>query len=71
VSGGAVGGAVVCHQALDRDAVGAVEANGTAQEADDGLGLLVGKHLDVGEAGGVVDADMHALPARPGAALAL
>ena len=28
-------------------------------------GLLVGEHLDVGEPGGVVDADMDVLPAEP------
>ena len=59
----AVGGAVVGHHALDLDAVGGVEGDRAAQERDRGRGLLVGEDLDVGQAGGVVDADVHELPA--------
>ena len=35
---------------------------GALQEASRGLRPLVGEHLDVGEAGGVVDADVAELP---------
>ena len=37
--------------------------DGAAQEADRRYRLLVLEHLDVGEPGGVVDADVHVLPA--------
>ena len=37
--------------------------NRSAQEGDGGDGLLVLEHLDVGQAGRVVDADMDVLPA--------
>jgi hypothetical protein len=43
--------------------VRAVEGDRPPQEADRGGRLLVGQDLDVGEAGGVVDADVDALPA--------
>ena len=41
-----------------------VERAGSPQERDGGDRLLVGQHLGVGQAGGVVDADMHKLPAN-------
>jgi hypothetical protein len=37
--------------------------DGAAQEADRGERLLVGEHFDVGQAGGIVDGDVHELPA--------
>jgi hypothetical protein len=58
-----LGRAVVSHQALHTDAVGVVEAQRAAKEADRGGGLLVGEDLNVGQAGGIVDADVHVLPA--------
>ena len=45
------------------DAVAAVEGDGAAQKAGGGRGPLVCEHLDVGEPGGVIDADVHELPA--------
>ena len=53
------------------DAVGGVEGDRAAQEADRGRGLLVGEHLDVGQAGGVIDADVHEFPAAARAAPAV
>jgi len=43
--------------------VRAVKGDGSLQKADRGLGLLVCEDLDVGETGGVVDADVDALVA--------
>src|SRR5215211_11179 len=63
MDGGAVAGAVIAHHALHGDAVAGVERDGAAQEPDRGRGLLVAENLHVGQAGGVVDADMHELPA--------
>ena len=63
VDRGAVGGAVVGDQPLDGDAVAGVVRDRAAQEPDRGGGLLVGEDLDVGQAGGVVDRDVHELPA--------
>jgi hypothetical protein len=63
VQGGAIAGAVVAHYALNGDAVAGVERDSSSQEADGGGGFLVGEDLDVGQAGGVVDADVHELPA--------
>ena len=63
VNGRAVGGAVVGDHALDGDAVAAVERDGAAQERDCGGGLLVAEDFDVGQAGAVVDGDVHELPA--------
>jgi hypothetical protein len=40
------------------------EADGAAQEADRGAGLLVRQDLGVSQPGGVVDGDVHAFPAR-------
>src|SRR6185312_10365773 len=51
------------EQALGFDAVAAVEADCAAEKRDRGLGLLVAQNLDVGQARGVIDADMHVLPA--------
>ena len=48
----------------------AVERDRAAQKPGDGHGLLVGEHFDVGQAGGVVDADMHVIPAGALAAVA-
>ena len=42
-----------------------VKRDGAAQERDRGAGLLVGQHLGVGQARGVIDRDMHKLPANP------
>ena len=50
-------------QLLDGDAVAAVERASAAQEPDRGGGLLVGEDFGVGQAGGVVDRDVHELPA--------
>ena len=36
------------------------------EEPDGGDGAFVGEDLDVGEAGGVIDADVDGFPARPG-----
>src|SRR4051794_763841 len=58
VDGGAVGRAVVGHHPLDVDAVAAVERERALEERDRGGGLLIGEHLDVGQAGSVVDADV-------------
>ncbi len=43
--------------------------DGAAKEADRGGGLFVSKDFDVGQAGGVVDRDVHELPALLVAAL--
>ncbi len=67
----AVGRAVIRHHALDRDAVAVVERDRAAQEADGCGGFLVGQDLDVGQAGGVIDADVDELPAGGAAAAAL
>ena len=53
-----------------------VEQDRASEEADRGDGLLVGKDFDVGQAGRVVDRDMHRLPAadvrrRPSASVRL
>jgi hypothetical protein len=54
---------VVGHQPLDGYAVAGVVLDGAAQEADRGEGLLVREDFDVGQAGGVVDGDVHVVPA--------
>ena len=66
----AVTGAVVAHHALDGDPVGGVEGDRSPQEAGGGGASLVVEHFDVGQARGVVDADMHELPTLRGAAAA-
>jgi len=63
VDRGDVGGAVVGQDALDVDAVAAVERDRAAQEADRGGGFFVGEHFGVGQSGGVVDGDVHEVPA--------
>ena len=45
------------------DAVGGEVGDRAAEEADRGRRFLVLEHLDVGEPGGVVDADVDVLPA--------
>ena len=60
---GAVGGAVVGHDPLDGDVVAGVEGDGSFEELDGGGGFLVAVDFDVGQAGGVVDADVDELPA--------
>src|SRR5689334_828362 len=63
MGGRAVGRAIVGHQPLDRDPVRSVEGHRSPQEADDGLRLLVGQHLGIGQAGGVIDANVNPVPA--------
>ena len=58
----AITGAVVAHHALHRDPVAGVESDRAAQESRCGGALLVCEHLDVGQASGVIDADVHELP---------
>src|SRR5260221_14674402 len=58
---GAVGGAVVCQDPLDFDAVAVVEGNGAAKEANRGRGLLVGEDFGVGEPAVIVDGDVDEL----------
>jgi hypothetical protein len=59
----AVAGAVVAHHALDAAAVTAIERDRAVQEADGRRCLLVRQDFDVGQARGVIDTDMHELPA--------
>src|SRR5918999_5693461 len=66
-----IAGAVVAHHALHGDPVAGVEPDRAAQEARGGHALLVREYLDVGQARGVVDADVHKLPAGDAAALAV
>ena len=62
----AVGRAVVGQQAFDNDPVTAEEGHRPAQERARRRRLLVGQHLGVGQPGGVIDRDLHELPAdRP------
>src|SRR5579875_2363962 len=65
-----IGGAVVGHEPLDDDPVGAVEGHGAPQEADGACRLLVVENLGVGKAGSVIDTDVHELPAAATGALA-
>src|SRR5260221_374261 len=62
---GAVGGAVVCQDPLDFDAVAVVEGNGAAKEAIRGRGLLVGEDFGVGEPAVIVDGDVDELIPHP------
>jgi hypothetical protein len=71
VHGGAVGAAVVGHQPPDPDPVAPVEGDRPAQEGDAGPRLRVAQDLDVGQAGGVIDADVDELPAGAAGALPL
>ena len=68
VHGGDVGRAVVGQHALDRDAVAGVEGDRATQKPDGRCGPLVVEDLGVGQARGIVDGDVHELPARPAAA---
>jgi hypothetical protein len=63
VRGGDVGRAVVGEDALDRDAVAFIERDRSAQKPDRGAGLLVCEDFDVGQTGGVINTDVHGLPA--------
>ena len=58
-----VGGAVVGHHPLNRDAVAREERDDAAQKANHGAGLLVGQNLGIGQAAVVVDGDVHAFAA--------
>jgi hypothetical protein len=71
VQGGAVAGAVVAEDTLDRDAVMTVEADCAGEEARRCGCLLVGKHLRVSEAAVIVDGDMDVLPADAATAVAI
>ena len=62
---GFVARAVVGHDALDRHAQARIVSNGRFEESDGGPLLLILHDLAEGDAGRVVDADMHILPARP------
>ena len=59
-----VGGAVVGHHPLDRDAALGEPGDRAAKEARAVSPRSSGKHLDVGEPGGVVDADVARTPSR-------
>ena len=58
-----VAGAVVAHHALDADVVLGKPRDGAPQEFGGGCAALVVEHFDVGQAGRVVDADVHVFPA--------
>ena len=69
---GAVAGAVVGEKGAHADAVAGKEVHRRVQEADGGLGLLIGQHLSKGHARVIVDghmqgekAGMLALAAQP------
>ncbi len=64
VHGRAVGAAVVGQQLLNLHPVAFVEHDCAVKERDHGAGLLVGENLGVGQAGAVIDRDVHALPAN-------
>ena len=55
--------AVVGHHLLDRDPALGEPGDRPSQEPDRSGRRLVSKHLDVGESAGVVDGDVHGLPA--------
>ena len=59
----AIGRAVVGHDALDGDAQGGEPGDGALEEGHGTFLALVGEDLGVGEARGVVDADMQEVPA--------
>src|ERR1039458_9895701 len=63
VDRGAVGAAVIGQDPLDGDAVAGVEGDSTSEKADDGASALIGQDFGVGQAGAVIDSDVHALPA--------
>src|ERR1700752_5081888 len=58
-----VGVAVVGHDPLDSDVASSVPGHAAAEKSDGRLGPFVGKHLRVGEARVVIDADVSELPA--------
>jgi hypothetical protein len=64
-----VGGAVVCHHALDADAAVGKPAERAAQEGDRGLGGERVEHLGVGQPGVVVDHHVHVFEAGLAAAM--
>src|SRR5919109_4149213 len=61
---GAVAGAVVGHELLNGDAVLLIEADRASEERDHGGGLLVRERFGVGQAGAVIDRDVHAVEAN-------
>ena len=63
VHGRDVGRAVVGQHPLDSNPALGKPRRGAAQEGDRGLAALVGQDLDLGEAGGIVDHYVAALPA--------
>jgi len=60
---GAISASIVGQQLPDLDVVLGEEAGRIAQEADGGLGLLVGQHLRKGHTRAVVDGDMQSTEA--------
>src|SRR5438045_2586190 len=46
------------------DAVALVERHGVTEKRDGAVGGLVGEHLGVGQASGVIDRDVNVVPAR-------
>jgi len=62
---GAVAGAVVGHDPLDAHALGGEPGDGATEEPDAGGALLIVEDLDVGEAAGVIDGDVHDVPPGP------
>ncbi len=62
---GFVAGAVVRHDTLDRYPEARIVGDGRLEEGDSTSLFLVLHDLTEGNAGSVVDADMHVLPARP------
>jgi transposase len=63
VRAGAVAGSVVGEAALNADPHALEPGRRPLQEAGGGRALLVGQDLRVGQAGGVIDADVDELPA--------
>ena len=66
----AVAGAVVGHHASDPHAKLAEVGTGGLEEGGDTGAAFVGRDLGEADAGVVVDADVHVVPAGPGRALA-
>lgn len=59
-----IGGAIVGHDALDRDAQVLEPGQSPAAKGDGAIGPLVGQDFAVGQAGRVIDRDMQAFPPR-------